>query len=1393
MITGNRRRLAAACLLCFAPVAPHAPEPATPDATMRAAAPGSRSWLAEARRSIASREYEATDAGLGLQAPNRAHGLRTFFDTDGARVVDREGGSELARLRTVALGRGDALTPVAEGEVRADGDRVEIRRPGLVERFVNSETGLEQSWTLVSRPAGAGALTVALDLGAEIVSVTRDRACLDAGGRGLEYASPKAWDAVGSSLDARLERVPSGVAVVVDDEGAVYPVTIDPTLTSQAFARLESNQNAAFLGFSVAGAGDVNGDGYDDVIVGANLYDAGQTDEGAAFVFLGGPSGVGAGTPATAATTLQSNQAVAGFGESVAGAGDVNGDGFDDVVVGAFRYDTPTVDGGAAFVFLGGPGGVASGSPATASAALLSDQIGAAFGDDVASAGDTNDDGFGDLIVGATRYEAGIHTDEGAAFVFHGGPSGIPNGGPATAASLLQADQIDARMGVSVSGAGDTNGDGFDDVVVGASLYDPGILDDEGAAFVFLGSAIGVPSGNPASAAVLHSSQDLANFGDCVAGAGDVNADGFADVVVGAASYDLGQTGEGAAFVFLGGPAGVTPGDPATAGTTLQGDQIGANFGESVSGAGDVNADGFGDVVVGAPGFDAGESAEGAAFVFLGGPSGVQSAGAAAAASTVLSDQASANLGHDVAFAGDVDRDGFDDVIVGAPTFDAGNSDEGAAFVFLGGAYGLAGYPHPATTLQSNQTFGGLGESVAGAGDVNGDGYDDVVVGADTYDAGQSDEGAAFVFLGGPSGVANASPATAAAFLQSNQAGARLGISVSGAGDVNGDGFADVVVGADGYDSGQTDEGAAFVFLGGPSGVQSGNPTTAATTIQSNQTGAGLGVSVSGAGDVNHDGYDECVVGASLYDSGQIDEGVAFVFLGSPEGIENGNPATAVSTIQPDLPGVHLGISVAGAGDTNGDGFADVVVGADGYDSGQTDEGAAFVLLGGPSGVASGNPVVTGTTLQSNQTSAGFGVSVSGAGDVNADGYDDVVVGAYLYDSGQTDEGAAFVFLGGPGGLENGTAATAATTLQSDQASALFGFDVASAGDVDGDGFADVVAGAPFYEIGATTSGAAFVFLGGSAGIADGGSRSAAATLAGPQAGSTLGTSVAGAGDVNGDGFDDVVVGVEGYDAGQTNEGAAFVYLLRRPPIGGSDTVGVYVAASGAWFLRNQNSSGAADSVFTYGGGGAGLVPLVGDWDGDGDSTPGLYAPATGAFFLRNSSSPGGADLVFTFGAGGPGILPIVGDWNGDGTDTVGLYVPASSVFFLRNQNAAGAADLTVGFGPAGAGWLPLVGDWDGDGDDTIALFAPSTSTFFLRTANASGPADLTFGFGPSGAGWMPLAGDFDGDGDDTVALYNASSGFFFLRNANAPGAADLVFGYGPAGVIPLVGDWDGS
>ncbi len=363
---------------------------------------------------------------------------------------------------------------------------------------------------------------------------------------------------------------------------------------------------------------------------------------------------------------------------------------------------------------------------------------------------------------------------------------------------------------------------------------------------------------------------------------------------------------------------------------------------------------------------------------------------------TAESDQASARFGWSVASAGDVNNDGYSDVIVGAPDFDNGETDEGAAFVYHGSAFGLS--PVPNWTAESDQAGAQFGYSVASAGDVNGDGFRDVIVGARLFDNGETDEGAAFVYHGSFFGLSSTPDWTA----ESNQANAEFGISVASAGDVNGDGFSDVIVGAWQYDNPETDEGAAFVYHGSIFGLGS----TPNWTAESNQAGASYGFFVASAGDVNSDGISDVIVGAPLYDNGSItDAGAAYAYYGSSSGL---NTIEDWFTTVPVASALY-GRSVASAGNVNGDNYSDVIVGSNGYTNNFTGEGAAFVFYGSLLGLNTNPDWVT----YGNQTQARYGVTVASAGDVNGDGFSDVIVGAWQYDNGETDEGAAFVYHGG--------------------------------------------------------------------------------------------------------------------------------------------------------------------------------------------------------------------------------------------------------------------------------------------------------------------------------------------------------------------------------------------
>jgi hypothetical protein len=1089
----------------------------------------SDSWLKEAMENIKNEEYkpslqESDYKGESFESPkyhfaNRAGNLRAYFDENGMELIPRlitDKESWNLKIESISVTSGNNDKKIFSNlAVALDGDNILCTGDGIKIVYSNSESGIEQNLSIEEQIEGEGILSMDFIIETKNLDIAQEKDKFVLSGKEDEiiYQITAVEDANGKEISYSLSGNEGNLSIFLDNDNVVYPIKIitniistnppaeNLSVSTSAKGRglsgtpdwsAESNQESANFGRSVSGAGDVNGDGYSDVIVGAYQYDNGQTDEGRAFVYHGSSGGLSASFNWSA----ESDQEDACFGISVSSAGDVNGDGYSDVIVGSYLYDNGETYEGMTFVYHGSSSGLSASSNWSAE----SNQDYAYFGMSVSQAGDVNGDGYSDVIVGAYGYD-NEQTDEGRVFVYHGSSSGLSTSSNWSA----QSNQGNACFGISVSSAGDVNGDGYSDVIVGAYLYDNGQT-YEGMAFVYHGSSSGLSASSNWSA---ESNQVGALFGYSVSQAGDVNGDGYSDVIVGAYYYNNGEADEGRVFVYHGSSSGLS----ASPNWSAESDQADAYFGYSVSQAGDVNGDGYSDVIIGVPGYDNGETYEGMTFVYHGSSSGLS----ASSNWSAESNQDYAYFGISVSHAGDVNGDGYSDVIVGAYYYDNGQTDEGRVFVYHGSSSGLSTSFN--WTAESDQEDARFGISVSHAGDVNGDGYSDVIVGAYYYDNGQTDEGRVFVYHGSSSGLSASSNWSA----ESNQEDAEFGISVSGAGDVNGDGYSDVIVGAYYYDNGQTDEGRVFVYHGSSSGLS----TSFNWTAESNQEDARFGSSVSSAGDVNGDGYSDVIVGANSYDNGEAYEGRAFVYHGSSGGLSASSNWSAES----NQDYAYFGISVSSAGDVNGDGYSDVIVGAYLYDNGQTDEGMAFVYHGNSSGLsASAN-----WTAESNQEYASFGISVSQAGDVNGDGYSDVIVGAYLYDNGQTYEGMVFVYHGSSSGLS----ASANWTAESNQVGALFGSSVSQAGDVNGDGYSDVIVGAYVYDNGEAYEGMAFVYHGSSSGL----SASANWTAESNQENARFGSSVSSAGDVNGDGYSDVIVGAYVYDNGETDEGRAFVYF----------------------------------------------------------------------------------------------------------------------------------------------------------------------------------------------------------------------------------------------------------
>jgi FG-GAP repeat/Secretion system C-terminal sorting domain len=838
------------------------------------------------------------------------------------------------------------------------------------------------------------------------------------------------------------------------------------------------------LGFSVASAGDVNGDGYSDIIVGAPQNSAGGSFVGRAYIYFGGPN------MSTTPNVILTGGAIGEeLGTSVASAGDVNGDGFSDVIVGAPYNGAGGPNAGRAYIYFGGPN-----MSTTPNIVLTGPAAAGRFGSSVASAGDVNGDGYSDVIVGAPFNSAGGIL-AGRAYIYFGGAKM-----DSTADLVLTGTLAQAEFGMSVASAGDVNGDGYSDVIIGGPNNPSKIGDVKtGSAYIYFG---GAKMDTIADVVLTGAVGD--DLGWSVASAGDVNGDGYGDVIVGAPRNSAGSGyGKGKACIFFGGS---NMGH--TASVVLTGAADGDNFGCSVANAGDVNGDGYSDVIVGAIGSSAGGIDAGRAYIYFGGTK------MDTTANVILTGGAAGDeFGFSVASAGDANGDGYCDVIVGAPYNSAGGSYAGRAYLYFNS---LTGTDIPDESYAGAAAGDNFGYSVSSAGDVNGDGYSDVIVGAPYNSAGGTSAGRVYIYFGGPN-----MSTTPDVTLTGEAPGDLFGFSVSGAGDVNGDGYNDVIVGAPLNAAGGDFAGRTYIYYGGK------NMDSTADVVSTGVAGEYLGFSVSAAGDVNGDGYSDVIVGAPGNRAAGIHAGRSYIYFGGPS-MDN----TADVILTGAAAGDELGSSVANAGDVNGDGYGDVIVGAPYNSAGGSKAGRAYIYFGGAIMDSTADVIMTGSAGDE------FGCSVAGAGDVNGDGFSDVIVGAPTYSAKAPSAGRACIYLGGPS-MDN----TADVILTGSAAFAQFGYCVASAGDVNADGYSDVIVGAPYYNAGGDSAGIAYIYFGGASmdNIAD-------VTLTSSQANSQLGWYVASAGDVNGDGYSDVIVGLPGKgNAGYA--GNANLYLSSSPPI----------------------------------------------------------------------------------------------------------------------------------------------------------------------------------------------------------------------------------------------------
>jgi Ca2+-binding RTX toxin-like protein len=646
--------------------------------------------------------------------------------------------------------------------------------------------------------------------------------------------------------------------------------------------------------------------------------------------------------------------------------------------------------------------------------------------------------------------------------------------------------------------------------------------------------------------------------------------------------------------------------------------------------------------------------------------------------------------GVSVASAGDVNGDGFLDLIVGAPGADPNGSASGASYVVFGRASGFSATLALSSLngsdgfkLSGVATSDGSGTSVASAGDVNGDGFDDIIVGAVLADPTASNAGASYVVFGKASGFdanINLSTLSGASGFRINGAAASdfSGGSVASAGDINGDGFDDIIVGARGADPVGNYSGASYVIFGKGSGFTPDVSLSALDgangfRISGAATGDNSGFSVASAGDVNGDGFDDVIVGARGANAAGTDSGASYVLFGRASGFAaNINLSTLNGVNGFKLSGVDSydlsGTSVASAGDINGDGFDDIIVGAPGVGPINQNFGAAYVVFGTGEGFAANINLTSlngsngGFSISANGFFFVAGSSVASAGDVNGDGFDDLLVGAPTSEAYASYAGMTYVVFGKASGFTNlnvgslngNNGYVMSTPFVSD-----FGRSVAAAGDLNGDGFGDMIVGDPY---------------GNSAYVVYGVAPNAAVTRTGTDlsqtlAGGAFGDSLAGmSGDdaLFGNGGDDALDGGLGNDILQ---GGA-----------GSDEL---IGSGGA----DQLFGGADDDQLDGGTGSDTLVGGLGDDEMDG---------GTGIDTVDYSAAAAGVTVS----------LNIATEQNtgGGGIDTLFRIENLIGSNFVDNLSGTGSANVLTGL--AGDDTLNGVGGNDtllgGDGFDKL-------------------------------------------------------------------------------------------
>src|SRR3989339_668965 len=1142
-------------------------------------------------------------------------------------------------------------------------------------------------------------------------------------------------------------------------QGRVYIFYNDGIYTNLAASADEIITGEASSNFGIEfTVGDLNVDGKDDLVIGAYGYDA-SDDEGRVYIFYNDGTGVYVDTAATADEII-TGENLSFFGYSLA-TGDLDADGDTDLVVGGYKYG---IFDGRVYIFYNNGTGVYVDTAATADEIITGEDSADRFGFFL-TVDDLNMDGKDDLIAGAYLYD--ITSNEGRVYVYY-------NDGYYTATSTL-ADVIitgegtDSSFGFSFS-TGDLNSDGKTDLVVGAQGYNS----SQGRVYIFYSQNGQV---NLNKSIVGESTSDY--FGNAMT-SGDFDADGDIDLAVGAYEYN---TGQGRVYIFYNdydyGDHASTADEIITGETSnsfgnslVAGDlnadgktdlAVGANwstqcsvyifyndgnytslastadeiitgeassqFGTSMS-VGDLNSDGKEDLVVGAVNYS---SYRGRSYIFYNDGS---YAASAASVDEIITGEASSQFGNSLD-VGDLNSDGKEDLVVGAFMY---NSFQGRIYIFYNDGTGI--YTYGATTSNVTITGSGanFGESLV-IGDMNSDDKTDLVVGATFYG---STNGRAYIFYNDGSYAASAASADE---IITGEASSQFGTSMS-VGDLNSDGKTDLIVGAKSFSS---FTGRTYIFYN--DGQYPLNATSADIMITGENNGDYFGIAMI-VDDFTSDGKDDLLVGAYQYnnDTGKIyfyETRDNYSWELQPQ-LTNDfrilNHGGAELKITGEGGGAHFGYASA-IGDLNADGKNDLVISA--YSLSKV-----YIFYNDGSyanDAASADKIIIG-----DGDNFGYHLAI---GDLNSDGNDDLVVGDYYYDM----SGQCKVYIFYNDGAYVNDAASADKIITGDSWSFFGSYILIS--DLDADGDNDLAVNAWGYS---SSRGRVYIFY--NDGSYPATANSADEIITGENVGNKFGRILV-SGDLDADGDDDLIAGAYEYDLGaSTNEGRVYIFYNdgSYPTVAtGADEIITGVAGSGFGYslsVGNYNLTGTSTEDLVVG------APSY-DLDLGTNTNEGriyiFYNDETGVYPYGATSS----DITITGEQGGffggtsfvNGI--VSGDINNDSrTDiiisSIGYNSSQGCVYIFYNDSVypwgATSADIILTGETIGSyyGSSLTTGDFNNDGKDDLAVGAygynSNQGRVYLYTFNDT----VISGEGANNSFGNSLAsGDFNGDGKGDLVV----------------------------------------